>query len=525
MDQFRLQAAQPLPASCRFAGFILEPTRGTLRRPDGSEAALRPKTVELLLHLAQRAGEVVSREMLLEAIWPGTFVSDDSITQCVTEIRRALGEAGSALLRTLPKRGYLLAVEMECALPADDAPMPVPAATGRPSLLVLPFANLSGDPAQDYFADGMTEELTTALSRIRWFFVIARNSAFTYKGRAVDLRLIGRDLGVRYVVEGSVRKAGGRVRVECRLAEADTARQVWTRRIEGDLSDIFGLQDCVAECVAGAIEPSLRAAEMARSRAKPTDRMDAYDFYLRALPHRYARTRAGTEEALGLLRTAMDLDPGFGLAKALAAFCHTLLAVQGWEGPGDRALGISLAREVVRSAPDEPAALHCAARALVYLDYDHAGAWSAIERAIALNPNSAEILNSAGLVCVFAGQPEQAITYFKKALRLSPFDTEMADMLLDTSIAHTMLGQHEQALDHAQRALLELPDWAVGHRQYITALHALGRREDAAAAAQRFRNACPSAARVLATTWRRLYRDHAYAEMRVCALREAGLPE
>jgi len=231
------------------------------------------------------------------------------------------------------------------AAPDRAATRTGPALPDRPSLVVLPFQNMSGDAEQDYFADGMVEEIITALSRIRWLFVIARNSAFTYKGRAVDVRQVGRELGVRYVLEGSVRRAGGRVRITGQLVEAETGHHVWADRFDGELADVFGLQDRVTEAVTGAVEPNLRAAEVERAGRKPTGSLDAYDLYLRALPHLYAWDRAGSDAALDLLRRAMALDPAFALEKALAAHCLQHRQWQGWGAPGEREEALALARE------------------------------------------------------------------------------------------------------------------------------------------------------------------------------------
>jgi adenylate cyclase len=474
-------------------------------------------------------GDGVNLAARLEGVAePGEVVVSATVAETVRgRVPFALEDLGERALKNIerPVRAFRLhvaATSAEVPAPVECPRLPLP---DRPSLVVLPFQNMSGDPEQEYLADGIAEELTTALSRVRWFFVIARNSAFTYKGRAADVRQVGRELGVRYALEGSVRKAGDRLRITVQLVEAEAGRHVWAERFDGDLAEIFALQDRVAEAVAGAIEPSLRAAEVARARAKPTESLDAYDLYLRALPHRYARTSEGGEEALVLLRRAAALDPGFALAKALAAFCHTFRVVQGWEAPGDREEGLRLAREAVACDRDEPATLHCAARALVYLGFDHGAALAAVQRALALNPNSAEVQNTAGLVHNFLCRPTAAIEHFERAIRLSPLDPEMADFFVGFSIAYSMAGRHEEALEFAKNALHEMPNWAVGHRQAITVLSSLGRREEAAAAALRFRQAAPAAARVFADHWRRLYGDQGYAETRIRALREAGLPE
>src|SRR5450759_3613134 len=224
----------------------------------------------------------------------------------------------------------------------------------KPSIAVLPFQNMSGDPEQEYFADGIVEDIITALSRVKWFFVIARNSSFTYKGRAVDVRQVGRELGVRYVLEGSIRKSGNRVRITGQLIEAATGNHVWADRFEGSLEDVFELQDKITETVVGAIEPSLTLAEIRRSSFKPTTSLDAYDLYLRALSHHYAQTRESVDEALRLLDKAIALDPDYAFAKAFAAFIYALQHTQSWTTPDDISKGSRLAHEALVSSRDEP---------------------------------------------------------------------------------------------------------------------------------------------------------------------------
>ena len=402
---------------------------------------------------------------------------------------------------------------------------PRPALPDRPSLVVLPFQNMGGDPEQDYFADGMVEEITTALSRIRWLFVIARNSAFTYKGRAVDVRQVGRELGVRYVLEGSVRKAGSRVRITGQLVEAETGRHIWADRFDGTMEGIFELQDRVAEAVAGAIEPSLRAAEVERARRKPTDSLDAYDLQLRGLHAYYALTPEGTDAALDLFRRAVALDPDLAPAKAMAAYCHAIRFAYGRDQPADAEAASRLAREAIAAAPDDAEVLSWAAIALSYPGCEHGPALAAAERAVALNPNSAGAQSGLGWICTWLCRPDQAIEHFQRALRLCPLGPDLPHILTGLSLAHTVAGRPEAALDAARNALAERPGWITAHRSLVSALVLLGRREEAAAAARRYRALAPSAARVLAEQTRRLWADPAFAEARIRALREAGLPE
>ncbi|MBW8271060.1 winged helix-turn-helix domain-containing tetratricopeptide repeat protein [Caldovatus aquaticus] len=523
------QADRSAAGIYRFGGFTLDAARGALRGPQGEEVALRPKSAEVLRHLAEHAGRLVPREALLQAVWPGVFVTDDSVTQCIAEIRRALGEAGAPLLRTLPKRGYLLAVEAPGAgdpvasLATGEGTVPPP--DDRASVVVLPFANLGGDPEQEYFADGVVEDITTALSRIRWLCVIARNSAFTYKGRMADVRAVGRALGVRYVLEGSVRKAGGRVRITAQLVEAETRRHVWADRFDGDLADLFGLQDRVTESVASAVEPSVQLAEVERARRKPTTSLDAYDLYLRALPHVHATTREGSEAALALLRRAAALDPEFALAKALTAFTQANRYEQGWIGPGDREEGVRLAREAVACGHDDPMALALAGRTFGFLAQDHARTLAAAERALEINPNSAFVLGFAGWASNYLARPREAMTHFRRAIRLSPLDPERAYCLSGLAYAHLMVGGYEDALAAGLQAVREKPGRATQHRAVIAALHCLGRQDALAAAAAAYREAVPEGARVFADRVRALFSDQAFVALMIGALRAAGLPE
>jgi adenylate cyclase len=257
---------------------------------------------------------------------------------------------------------------------------------------VLPFQSMSGDPEQEYFADGMVDEIITALSRIRWLFVIARNSSFIYKGQAVDVKQIGRELGVRYVLEGSVRKAGRRVRITGQLIDAVSGTHLWADRFDGSLSDIFKLQDRVASSVAGIIEPTLQAAEIRRSSERPTSDLRAYDLYLRALPHTYAWERKSVLAALDLLSRAIGRDPSYGRALAIAAFCHLQLDLNGWaeDRETNRRKALDFAQKAVRTAAGDPGALANAALVLGYFGEDIGAAIGMIDRSLALNPSFAQ---------------------------------------------------------------------------------------------------------------------------------------
>src|SRR5437660_987714 len=284
----------------------------------------------------------------------------------------------------------------------------------KPSIAVLPFANMSGDPEQEYFADGMVEEIITALSRIRWLFVIARNSSFTYKGQAVDVKQVGRELGVRYVLEGSVRKAGGRVRITPQLIDALSGTHIWADRFDGSLEDVFELQDKVASSVAGAIEPALQAVETARSASRPTNDLTAYDLYLRAWHNILSYDKGRIEQALDLLQEATARDPGYGAALALAAYCYQQLQISGWaeDREANRRTAIDLARRAVQVATDDPTALGQAALVLGYFGEDIDAALALIDRALTLNPSSARAWYWSGYLRLYSGHPGLAIEHF-----------------------------------------------------------------------------------------------------------------
>ena len=447
-----------------------------------------------------------------------------------------LREALAVACAAAPAAGPGIAVHPSAPGGAEASVMPPPL-PDRPSLVVLPFQNMSSDPEQEYFADGMVEDLTTALSRIRWLFVIARNSSFTYKGRAVDVRQVGHELGVRYVLEGSVRRAGGRVRIGCQLVEATTGAHVWAERFEGDLADVFELQDRVTEAVAGVIEPSIRLAEILRARRKPTESLDAYDLHLRALPLLEAPTRERCEEAERLLAQAIQADPGFALARALAAHSRALREMQGWWhdlaahrtgawfDPRLREEGMPLARQAVADGRDDATALATAARALIWLGQDREGALAATERALTLNPNSALVTAIRGHVCVYVGRAEEAVGHIRRAIRLSPLDPEMSYFLSGLAFAHLMQRDYEAARAAASRAVQEQPGRAAGHRTLITALHFLDRRDEAMAEAVRYRALAPNGHRVVPERIAWLFADEAMVASVIEATRAAGLPD
>jgi adenylate cyclase len=354
----------------------------------------------------------------------------------------------------------------------------------KPSIAVLPFQNLSGDPEQEYFADGVVEDIITGLSRIKWLFVIARNSSFTYKGQPVGVQRIGRELGVRYVLEGSVRKAGERVRISAQLAEAETGVHLWAERYDRRLEDIFALQDEITLSVVGAIEPSLRDAEIERVKRKRPDSLDAYDLVLRAIPHAYVATPEEAAKAVPLLERALALEPDYAGAHGLLAWCHELLFV--WAGfkEENRVAAIRHARAVLAHGRDDATALALAAFATAMVEHDRATAIEAFERALSLSPSSALSLFVGSVVLAYAGEAERAIEWGERALRLSPVDRLAYATPHATAIAHILRGRYEEAVNAARRAVQFNPRFSVAHSMLAAALAKFGRTEEAKSVAR-----------------------------------------
>lgn len=514
---------ETVQASWRFDRFSLDRGRGLLLDAAGAEVALRPKAFALLCLLVENAGRLVDRDEIMRVVWPDVIVGDDGITQCVKQIRQALGDEEMRLLRTLPRRGLLFAAEVS----REGGPAVSPeaaAAAQRPTLAILPFANMTADPDQDYFADGMTEELTTELSHLRWFSVIARNSAFTYKGRPVDVREVGRELGARYVLEGSVRKAGGRVRITAQLCEAASGATIWAQRFEGGLADVFDLQDRVTEAVAAAIEPTLQSAEAERARARPTASLGAYDLYLRALPHRWFATREVSAEALGLLRRALTLDPDFPAALGALAGLAAIRVSQGWAEPGEAAEGLGAARALVAQVgSDNPSALAWGGYGITYLDHAYEAGLAATDRALQLAPNSATVLFLSGWTNLYAGNWERSAEVIRRALRLSPVDPLTFKFETALSAALFVGARYADAAASAQRAVLASPAYLTAHRLLAASLAQLDRIEEAAAAMRALRAVAPgeTLAEVAANTGLTGETRARYLD----GLRRAGMPE
>ncbi len=410
---------------------------------------------------------------------------------------------------------------------AQDDLQPLPKALplpDKPSIAVLPFMNIGGDPEQEYFADGVVEDIIAALSHARWFFVIARNSSFIYKGKAVDVRQVGRELGVRYILEGSIRRAGGRIRIAGQLVEAETGHHLWADKFDGELADIFDLQDRIAEQVAAAIEPNLRLAEVSRSSTKRTENLTAYDFYLRALPYRYALSEAGAHKAIEFATAAFDRDPKFATAKALAAYCYGMFVFQDWDSPGAAEKAETLARAAVEDGWDDPEALRIAGQILGGIAHDYPAALAALDRALALNPNSAAAWISSGWVHCYVDEYETALDHFRRAMRLSPLDPEGYLIQGGMAVAHLHLGNPEEALVWSQKCRQQHKGWATGFRISIVCLVLTGRLDEARKEAAQFMATYPNF-RISRWTARTPLRNPEWQKREVEPLRLAGLPE
>ena len=370
---------------------------------------------------------------------------------------------------------------------AGEGRVGVPPLPDKPSIAVLPFANMSGDPEQEYFADGMVEEIITALSRVRWLFVIARNSTFTYKGQAIDVKQVGRELGVRYILEGSVRKAGGRVRITAQLIDATSGVHLWADRFDGSLEDVFDLQEKVAASVAGVIEPALQAAETARSASRPTSDPTAYDLYLRAYAMLFSSTKE-IPEALCLLERAIQREPRYGPALALAALCCLRQVYDGRSEspPDDRARGVDFARRALEAGGDDPVVLANAAFALGYFGEDIGAMVALVDRALALNPNYARGWHSSGVLRLWAGQPDIAIEHVEVSLRLSP-RARVGGSLINIGAAHFLARRFDEAIPKLLLAIQDDPSFPQPYR-YLAACYAhMGRLDDAREVVTRLR--------------------------------------
>lgn len=509
------------------AGFTLDVDAGLLHDASG-EIALRPKSFDLLGYLLRHAGRVVGKEELLDAVWPNVTVTEDSLTQAISDIRRALADKDQKLVRTIPRRGYLVpaeAIKPSGSESADGALSGgfVPPEAERPSIAVLPFVNMSSDPEQEYFADGLVEDVITNLSKISGLFVIARNSSFVYKGRQVDIRQVARELGVRYVLEGSVRRAANRLRITGQLVEGTGGTHVWADKFEGGGEDVFDLQDRLTESIVGAIEPSMRRAEIERARRKRPDRLDAYDLFLQALPYAYANTPAATDEALRLLAESLRLDPKYPAAHAYAAWSSEQRFFRGGFHPADKSAAIEHARAALRLGTEDPQALSIGAFVYASMTHDFETALGALDRALEMNGNSALAFGFSALVCAYIERYERVSEHALRALRLSPFDSLNYHPYWALACACLFTGRAAEAVSYSTLAIQSNPHFSPLHVFLVVSYANLDNLDAARAAGRRLMEIAPEFT-ISGFVRKDLFRPHVY-QVIVAGLRKAGLPD
>jgi len=519
----------------QFGDYLLDPERRELSHESGP-VAMGPQVFDLLVYLVTNRDHVVSKDNILDTVWDGRIVSESTLASHINAVRKAIGDSGGEqrLIRTVARKGFRFVGEVKeapsnSAHPAKPVPAPVVQAQkltlpGRPSIAVLPFENLSGDPQQEYFADGVVEDIIAALSRNRWLFVIARNSSFTYKGRVVEVKQVGRELGVRYVLEGSVRRAASRMRITGQLIDATTGAHIWADRVEGTLENVFDLQDQMTESIAGAIAPQLERAEIERAAHRPTE--DAYDYYLRGMASFHRATREAIDRALPSFYKAIELDPDYAAAYGMAAWCVFWRKLNGWLG--DRATqiaeGARLARRAVELGKNDAVALTRGGHALGHFGGELNGCIALVDKALVLNPNLAAAWYLGAFQRIARGEPDIAIERFQHAMRLSPLDPEMARMQTGMALAHMLAGRFDMALSWAEKALRELPDFALATAVVATSQALAGRMEAAQRAARHLHQLNPELRPANLQDWIPFRRPQDL-DLLGDGLRKAGLPE
>jgi TolB-like protein/Tfp pilus assembly protein PilF len=445
-----------------FDDFALDTDRRELRGSAGL-VAVEPQVFDLLTYLVSNRDRVVTKDDILAAVWHGRIVSESALTTRINAARSAIGDSGEAqrLIKTLPRKGLRFVGVVREAKEPMAAPLPSPpgplgrlALPDQPSIAVLPFANLSGDSVQEYFADGIVEEIITALSCMRWLFVIARNSSFAYKGRATDVRQVGHELGVRYLLEGSVRKAADRVRITAQLIEAATGAHLWAGRYDRDLADAFLVQDEITGSVVGAIEPELRKAERQRANRKSPETINAWDQYMRGMWRFYQSTAEDNAAAEALMRGAIELDPTYARGHVGLSWVLSQRVLSDWSEniDADRQAGYAAARRAVELDDKDPMA-HLLLASHSLLNPDHGYSLASAQRAVDLAPNFAMGHFVLGWVRLFLGQFEQAIDLLKRAMRLSPYEPMTYLFCAHLALAHYHQGHYGEAAEIARTGI------------------------------------------------------------------------
>lgn len=461
-----------------FEDYVLDPDRRELRRA-GEHVELEPQVFDLLEFLIRTRDRVASRDDLLEAVWQGRIVSESTLSSRINAARAAIGDNGTAqrLIRTLLRKGvrFVGHVQEEPGHEpkAERDPVSVDVSDGEPTgkvpgIAVLPFTNMSGESEDEYFADGMAEEIITGLAQCTGLIVVARNSSFTFRGRSVDVRRIGKELGVNYVLEGSVRRSDKRLRITAQLIDARSGGHLWAERFDGDLSDVFELQDRITESVVAVIEPKLLFAEAGRARRQPPQSLDAYDLYLRSLSMINEYSPEATAAALQCLDRALEFDPNYAQAMAASACYRALSQIQGWTGhPAEpRSRGVKLAWDAVALAPNDPQTLWMAAFAVWVLAKDGPRAQDLFRRALSLNPNSEIAMTLAGWVEAANGNPAGGRELIEKAQRLNPNPPSPWVASAGMALTYIVEGQYAEAVRWAGHAVAQ-------NRRFTFALRSL----------------------------------------------------
>ena len=487
-----------------FADHTLDTDRRELAR-GRAPVAVEPQVFDLLVYLVQNRDRVVSKEDIIAAVWGGRNVSDSTLGSRINAARKALGDSGGEqkLIRTVPRKGLRFVGEVReqsgrrragrsPLRRLDRSPqrpaLPLP---DRPAIAVLPFTNMSGEPEQEYFSDGISEDLITALSKLRWFFVIARNSSFIYKGKAVHLNQVAEELGVRYVLEGSVRKGGDRVRITAQLNDVTTGSHIWAERYDRDLADVFAVQDEITEAIVAAIEPQLYAAENFRARRKPPDSLDAWDLVMRALSHYWRVTRQDNVVAQALLEKAVAIDPHYGQARGMLATSHTFSAHMGWADMGAVApIAERAAQAAILADSEDPWAHHALGNVHLFaLRFEDSLA--EFELALQLNPNFALAQGYYGVTLAYCGRWEEGDLAARRALRLSPRDPFTATYYGIAAYSQFIGRHYDEAMRLARDAIRQRGDFVGGHRVLTAAAGMAGLDDVAKAALQELRRVQP----------------------------------
>jgi TolB-like protein len=506
----------------RFDEYALD-TDGYILAKEGEPVPLEPQVFGLLQFLVQNRDRVVSKDDLIEHVWDGRIVSDAAITSAVNLARRAVDDDGKtqAVIKTFPRRGFRFVAAIAEDSNVVGAPAPV-SSVDKPSIAVLPFENLSADPEQEYFSDGVAEDIISALSHMRQFFVVARNSSFFYKGQSPDIRKVAEELGARYVLEGSIRKAGNKVRISAQLIDGETGNHLWAQKYDRELEDIFAVQDEITLSVVGAIEPELTRSEIERARRKPANDLGAWELYQRGLWHYFRITKDDYEKAIELFSKAIELDPNFIYPHVGLAECYSWGMYYGFI-EYDREYGRTLARRAVELAP-EVAQAHVTLGFSHYHDKDHVAAIAEYNVAIQLNPSAAQTYGWLGFSQSLSGSPEDGLENLRLAIKLSPRDTLAAVFFSGMAITLIFLERHEESVEWAQKTL-QHPHFPWQVRAHLTsALAHLGRDREAKSSLAGLLGFNPdisiSAVKQMFATTDGPHRDH-YLD----GLRKAGLPE